>query len=251
MEDNFYEDMLENSDFKGNFKYTKVLIIILILLIIGFALYVTYLKLTLKKEEVETTNLESKIGEEIEFICADTCEYTFQVKGVDVTLSYLVSGDNLEHHKVMMNDTVILDDDFACGGPATLKVYDDIIVISYHNGCSTGGNYLSIYDTSGKLLGNYEEFSDINNMWMESTDFTLSEDGISLKLTGLYKEHILRLSKLKEVNLCNLDEWELYDVTYDTPTKVEYHIAYENGAFQTSYDVLDTVRSDILTCTES
>ena len=90
----------------------------------------------------------------------------------------------------------------------------------------------------------------------KSKSLFISYDVINKKIkfsaTRLYKEHILRLTKEKEVNLCEDDEYDLYGIDINTPISGTYSIEYlGNNMFSNlEFTPNKLVKDDILTCEE-
>lgn len=251
MEDeNFFEEEIGNKDFNGNNKIFKIFILLVILGVLGFGIYVTYLKLNEKEDIKEEKEIkEEKVIEGVSLECMDECTYSL-FDGE--TLKYTVTMDDYSHHKLSLNDKVLLEKDFSCGGPDLLTVLDDIFIISYNDNCTTGGNYIAIYNKMGEEIRKYNYMDDNYNMWIESTTYEVKGKSIFIKANRLYKEHVLRLSKKDEVNLCEKDEYSLYNITTSTPINGTYSLKYLGN---NSFDDLEfipnkLVKDDILTCEE-
>lgn len=233
MEDNnFYEEMVNEKDFKETKNLGPIFVVLFIIIILGFGIYVTYLKLTEKpKEKEKVENVQEEVVQTFELVCDNTCDYNLNIKGEEIKVNYTVSND-LDTHMITINNKEIVNKTFACGGPATLKVLDDIILISYHDGCDIGGNTLFAYTKEGNELFSYEYLDNMTNMWIESTDFDVENNKIKINGTRLYHGNTLRLSNTQEVNICEQNEWPIYMIDENTITSGVYEIEYSgNNSF--------------------
>lgn len=232
-EENFYEDLLNNRDLKGG-KGSKIFVILLILIVLGLMGYVLYIKFFTKKEEVKNDVKKEEVIQEYSFNCEDSCSYPVKINGEDINILYETSvtdDDDTYNHKITISDNEILNKDFSCGGPATLKVLDDMIVISFHEGCDILGNYINIYDKNGNEIMNITKFDDYN-MSIENTEFDIKDKKIIVKATRLYHGPTLRLNELEEVDVCDTLDWQNYGVNEETITNGTYEIEYlQDGIF--------------------
>lgn len=228
-ENNFYEEMIHGNDIKERKNKTPIFIILFILMILVFGIYVTYLKLNEPKKEEEKKEEDTQVQvevETIEFVCEDSCEYSVTVNGEKVPITYTVSTEEDFIHKIMINNNPIVNRSFACGGPATLKVLNDIILISYHDGCDVGGNTIHAYTKDGNEIFSYEYLDSVLNMWMENTNFEVENNKIKINATRVYHGYTLRLSNSTEVDICMNDEWLSYQIDENTVTSGVYEIEY-------------------------
>lgn len=228
-ENNFYDEMMDEKDVKEKKNITPFLIIFFIIIILGLALFVTYLKLTDKKEEKEEEIIKPvEEIQTIELTCDEACDYKVLIDNEEIPISYTVSKsiDDEYTHKVTIHNNTVIDKTFACGGPAILKVLKDTILISYHDGCDIGGNTLHAYNKDGLELFSYEYLDPTLNMWMENTDFEVEDNKIKVGATRVYHGPTLRLSNLQEVNLCSKEEWSTYNIDENTISSGIYEIEY-------------------------
>ena len=180
-ENNFYDEIMNEKDLKEKKSIGPFFIILLIIIILGFGVYVTYLKLTDKKEEKEEEIIKPvEEIQTIELTCDEACDYKVLIDNEEVPISYTVSKsiDDEYTHKVTIHNNTVIDKTFSCGGPAILKVLKDTILISYHDGCDIGGNTLHAYNKDGLELFSYEYLDPILNMWMENTDFEVEDNKV-------------------------------------------------------------------------
>lgn len=252
-EENFFEENVTNKDLRSNNKFVKILIFIIIICILGFGVYLTYLKLN-EKEEVKEEQDEEKdvIVEGISLDCTKECSYPIEFTNSEATLKYVVSGDDTSSHKLFLNDKELLDLELTCGGIHLLTVLDDIFIVSYNENCKSTGNNLVLYDKDGNLLKSYNYAFDTYNMWIDTTSYDVINKKIKFSATRLYKGHILHLTKEKEVNLCEDDEYDLYGIDINTPISGTYSIEYlGNNMFSNlEFTPNKLVKDDILTCEE-
>lgn len=229
-EDNFYEDLVSKKDLKsGGPRLSVIFMVILMIAIVGFGAYVTYLKLKEEKEVEEKPTEEPPEVEEVEsidFDCDDTCHYTIRVLEKEVKIDYTVTpGQNEEKtHHIQIGGKSIMNKKYTCGGPATLKVLEDLLLISYHDGCDTTGNTIHIYKADGTEVTSYEYMD--SSMRIESTNFDVSDNKIIVNGTRIYQGSILKLSDTKQVNICKQEEWASAQVDEDTLVSGTYEIQY-------------------------
>lgn len=229
-QEEFYEEALNAEEVyikekKYNFKWLIWIIIILLLFFFGL---LTFWKLTEKEKPEEEVVEDITEEEKIDLDCDDTCNYTLDVDGSEVTLTYTktIGKEDEEIHKLELDGTELVNRSFACGGPAVLTVLKDTILISYHDGCDITGNSIYAYTKEGKEIFHYETFDTIYNMWMSGTEFTVKGNQISIPATRVYHGPTLRLNELEEVNICENGEWELYHVDSNTVSGGSYIITY-------------------------
>lgn len=253
-EENFYEDMVHGRDLKEKKFNFRIIVVLFLIAILGFGAYITYLKFQEKPEPVEESKTpEEEVMQEVEFDCDEVCEYTLQVGGEDVVVNYSVSATETDHflHRVSIAGSIVVNRDFACGGPTTLKVLDDILLISYHDGCDVGGNTLHAYDKTGVELFSYEYLDTTYNMWMSGTDFEIEDKKIKIAATRMYQGTTMRLNTNAEIDLCNKDEWIKYsEMNEDTITSGVYEITYYGSSSFSDPMLISstTVKDEIKNC---
>lgn len=237
MDDKFYEEALEQEqvytpDKKNNF---KGIIWIIIILLIGIGAFIVYLKLNKKEEPKEEVKNEETVVQEVEKIdldCEKECTYDLTINNSKVNVKYTQNKitDDTVTHKLQIGDNIIVNQDFSCGGPAFLSVLDDMILISYHDGCDTFGNTIHAYTKDGVEVFNYEYFDNTYNMWMEGTNYSVVGKKILVPATRVYHGLTLRLNANRELNICESVEWDVYGVNLDTVASGTYEITYEGNS---------------------
>ncbi len=238
MDENFFEELLddEKNYTKERSPFFKWIVGLIIFLLIVFLGYLTYLKLTEKKNEEEDKKEEVvESADKVELDCDNVCEYEVEVKGQKVTIGYAVNTEEeTPVHQLKIGDTVIVNRTFSCGGPTTLSVLEDIIFISYHEGCDILGNTIHAYTKDGEEIFNYEYLDSTYNMWMDGTDFDIKGNKLYISATRVYHGPTLRLSANEEVNICEPSEWEIYNIDRNTISSGVYEIEYlGNSNFST------------------
>lgn len=231
-EENIYEEEFIPK-VNGN-KKVKVFLIILIVLIIGFGAYITYLKLNEEKDSKETTPTPAPVVEvqNIDFDCADnTCTDTLKVANKDVKVLYekTVQEDESVIHKVSIDDHVILNENLSCGGPSSLKVLDDTLVLSYHSGCDINGNIITAYSIEGVELFKYEYLDPLTKlMRVDGTTFEVKDKKISIKGTRLTHGPAIEVTN-GIVDLCEQTNWAANNIDLTTVLSATYEIAYQGN----------------------
>lgn len=234
-EENIYEEIekeqLMNNNY-GNNK-NKTLIILVILILICIIAIIIYIMNFPKKKNIDTdtevtTDTSNTDTYQVEFDCDDTCTYDVDLNGNTVKITYdrIQNEDYTYLDKITIGTKIVYSNTALCGGPATLSTLDDVILISYHDGCDIGGNTLYAYTKDGEEIFNYEYLSDSLNMWMSSTSYSIKDNKVIVDATRLYYNNTLRLDNIKEVNICNKDEWDLYEIDETTIVSGTYEIEY-------------------------
>lgn len=256
-EEQIYEE-LANEQFMNHGGNKKVVILLLLILIVAIGLLIwMWSKYEPEKEKEETNEpvVTEKEGYQTQFECDDKCTYDLDLTSGKVTVTYekIQNEDYTYLDKVIIGDTVVSSKNHLCGGPATLGVLDDVILISYHDGCDIGGNTLHAYTKEGVEIFKYEYLDTTLNMWLESTSYSIKGKKIIVESTRLYHGNTLRLDSKREVNLCEKTEWPIYEINEDTLVSGTYEIEYE-GSGKFREPILtnqETVESVISSCKES
>lgn len=256
-EEQLYEE-LANEHMGNHGSENKIVIIILLLCSIAMVGAVVYMIVKSKPKENKPQEVEQaepeKEGYQVEFECDETCTYDLELSSGKVTVTYekVQNEDYTYLDKVKIGDKVIHAKTSLCGGPATLGVLDDIILISYHDGCDIGGNTLHAYTRDAKEIFSYEYLDSSLNMWLKSTSYQIKGKKIQVEATRLYHENTLQLNANKEVNLCKKSDWSFYDIDENTIVGGTYEMQYEgNGSFKEPQLIKkETVESVLDTCKE-
>ncbi len=254
MDDKFYEEVLEQEQVYGhekkhNFKW---FIWVIIIVLFGIGSVVIYLRLNEKDAPKEAVNNQQEMVQEIKKIdldCESECTYDLTVDSSKINVKYtqIKSVDDTIMHKLQIDDNIIVNQEFACGGPAFLSVLEDIILISYHDGCDSYGNTLHAYTKEGEEIFNYEYLDNTYNMWMEGTDYSVIGKKISVPATRIYHGLTLRLNANRELNICESPEWTVYGVDLTTVASGTYEIIYEgNSKFSNPVLVNSKTLEDII-----
>lgn len=258
-EEQLYEE-LANENMGNHGGENKAVIFILLFLIVSMVGTVVYMIIKSRppkedKPKEDEPIVVEKEGYQVEFECDDTCTYDLELSSGKVTVTYekVRNEDYTYLDKLKIGDTVIHSKTSLCGGPATLGVLDDIILISYHDGCDIGGNTLHAYTKEAKELFAYEYLDSSLNMWMQSTSYKIRGKKILVDATRLYHGNTIALSGTNEAPLCDKTRWPLYEIDENTVVSGTYEIEYEgNEAFKEPKLVQkQTVESVIGTCSES
>ena len=256
-EEQIYEE-LANEHMGNHGGGNKVIIFILLLFIIAIVSVVIYMIMESKpkenKPEEDGIVKVEEDGYQVEFECDATCTYDLELSNGPVTVTYekVKNEDYTYLDKIKIGDTVIHSKTSLCGGPATLGVVEDIILISYHDGCDIGGNTLHAYTKDAKEIFSYEYLDSSLNMWLQSTSYQIKGKKILVDATRLYHGNTLQLNANKEVDLCKKSEWSLNGIDENTIVGGTYEIQYEgNGVFkEPQIDQKKLVESVLNTCKE-
>ncbi len=236
-EEQIYEE-LENERLLnkkgGNRK--QFLFFLLFVILIGGGYYF-FLKSNPKKEkkkENETT-IHEREGYQVEFECEDKCIYDLELTNGKIAVVYekIKNEDYTYTDKVTIGSTTVSNKSHLCGGPATLGVLEDVILISYHDGCDIGGNTIYAYTKEGSEIFHYEYLDENLHLWLDSTNYKIKNNRIIMGATRTYHGNTLRLDSKKEVNLCEKTEWDFYGIDENTIVSGTYEMEYEgNGVFK-------------------
>ncbi len=251
MEDeNFFDENIDKKDLNGNNKIVKIIIFIIIIGVLLFGFYLTYLKLNEEKKEGVKEEEKDVIVEGIYTECSDECVYHLNLSDGVKNLKYVI--ENEVSHKLYLEDKLLIELNMSCGGFDLLTVLDDIFIISYNTECKSTTNNIIIFNSKGDILKNYNYVDNTYNMWIENTEYKVINNSIVFNATRLYKEHTLRLSKNQEVNLCENDEFSLYGINNTTPLSGVYTIDYlgNNNFSELKFNSNKLVSDDVLTCKE-
>ncbi len=256
-EEQLYEE-LANEHMGNHGSENKVVILILLLSIIAMVGAVVYMIVQSNTKEDKPQDDEQvvteKEGYQVEFECDETCTYDLELSNGKVTVTYekIQNEDYTYLDRVKIGDTVIHAKTSLCGGPATLGVLDDMILISYHDGCDIGGNTLHAYTRDAKEIFSYEYLDSSLNMWLQSTSYQIKGKKILIEATRLYHENTLQLRANKEVDLCKKSDWALHEIDENTIVSGTYEMQYEgNSSFKKPQLIKkETVESVLNTCKE-
>lgn len=249
-ENNFYDELINEKDFNKSRNVKTIFVILLIVFILFLGGYLTYLKINEKPELEVKDKIEENI-QSFDLICSDNCEYKININEEIIPIVYSITNDmDNDIHQLKINNNLVINKSLNCGGLANLKVLDDVIIISYHDGCDIGGNTLNGYTKDGREIFSYEYMDSFSNMWIETTNFEVVNKKIIVNATRMYHDLTLRLTKESEVNICNKDEWPIYMIGLDTITSGIYEIEYL-GNFNFGSPILkqeESIKDIINTC---
>lgn len=254
-EEQIYEELENERLFhqkKGNGKLFFFILLFLILVGIGgYFMLKNHPKKEEKKEE-KPTIVENE-GYQVEFECDGKCTYDIELSSEKVTVTYekTKNEDYTYLDKVTIGDTVVSNKNHLCGGPATLGVLEDVILISYHDGCDIGGNTIYAYTKDGSEIFHYEYLDENLHLWLDSTSYKIKNSKIVVGATRLYHGNTLRLDSKREVNLCEKTEWDFYGIDEKTIVSGTYEIEYEGkGVFKEPKLVNEKIVKSVLNICE-
>ena len=241
-EEQIYEELENERLFNQKNRNGKSFFFVLLFIILfGVGCYF-FLKNNLdkekKREEMNQPIIKEQEGYQTQFECEDKCTYDLELTNGKIAVTYekIKNEDYTYTDKVTIGSTVISNKSHLCGGPATLGVLEDIILISYHDGCDIGGNTLYAYTF---------------NLWLANTNYKIKDNKIIVDATRLYHGNTLKLDTEKEVNLCEETEWSLYNIHEDTLVIGTYEIEYEGkGTFKEPKLINEKKVKDVLNICE-
>ena len=257
-EEQLYEE-LANEHMGNHGTENKIVIILLLLCIIAMVGAVVYMIVQSnpkedRKQEDEQV-VKEKEGYQVEFECDNVCTYDLELTNGKVAVTYekVKNEDYTYLDRIKIGDTVVHAKTSLCGGPATLGVLDDIILISYHDGCDIGGNTLHAYTRDAKEIFSYEYLDSSLNMWLQSTTYQIKGKRILIDATRLYHENTLQLNANREIDLCKKSEWPLYDIDENTLVGGTYALEYEGSGIFKEPQLIQrkTIANVLNTCTET